>query len=554
MARNPFLQVSVTLFAAVACLTLTVLDGASPGAAGTLHPIVPPHNPPANVKPVSSNFVTDLNSARTGLEGLAPLQLNWARFYRLSIAEQLFALANIDRVSRGLNAAVALTASLDAQSQIGAQRQEDPMPTITSMRQNQYLNYSSNWAQSPAFTQASLFTQFFWMYDDGPAPYWLGRNVDCATARSSGCWGHRDGILAPEPVQYVSSNQNCASTLYMGAASARMSWGLSNAEAFADATCPEAAGIVATWPEVATTLQLRPGESGFLATQETFAPASGIPVALASDTAHVWALVDQPRGVGVVREWSAASGALVRQVALSNGPLAITDDGTNLWVLATRTDAAVEISAATGAVLASVPVGQNPQGIASAGGLVWVSNYQDGTVTEIDAASGQVVATVTLPSPSGNATIPTAIASDPTHAWVAVDGPAIDEIDTAGNVVATIPVTETPSLLVDDGTDLWMSDLYHRITGLNEATGAVGASATTARVPSALAACAGQLVVVDGATTVYAIHSGTTPTLGAPAHRPSLASWFGPATCTGSTLWLGDQWNLSVDRVSTTSL
>lgn len=37
----------------------------------------------------------------------------------------------------------------------------------------------------------ALAVDFAWMYDDGPN----SPNVDCTTAESQGCWGHRDNIL-----------------------------------------------------------------------------------------------------------------------------------------------------------------------------------------------------------------------------------------------------------------------------------------------------------------------------------------------------------------------
>ncbi len=527
---------------------LSILALPSPGSAGSVHVLLPPNHPSSNFVLVSRNMLTNLNVARSRIEGLAPMQANWAAFYRLPVDEQLFALANIDRVTRGLSPAVAMTTLLNADSQRAAQRQTDPMPTHKARLV--YLDYSSNWSQAPQMQQSSMFAQLGWMYDDGPAPYVFGRNLDCPTARASGCWGHRDDILVPDVAMDISSDPNCLSTLYMGAASARMPYGLSVTEALAHTMCPMSSGIVVTWPSIAATLHLAPTETGFLAPSETFHPAGGIPLAVASDSSHVWALSEQPGGAGLVSEWSTTTGALLRRVAVEGSPTEIADDGTNLWVLVTATNSVVEVSGTTGHVLVTTPVGQNPVAISSAGGLVWVTNSTDGTVTEIDALSGSVLATITLSNPGDPLATPSAITSDASHAWVALGGADIAELDRSGTVVANYQVPDTPTLLASDGTELWASDAYHRLTGVNELTGTSDVSTTTPASLTALTVCGGRLITAFGSVLVYPVKSATTSeTLGAPTPHRSLASWFGPATCAGSSVWLADRFNQSVDRV-----
>ena len=39
-----------------------------------------------------------------------------------------------------------------------------------------------------------LAAMYLWMYYDGPG----GSNEDCTSSRDSGCWGHRDAILAAD--------------------------------------------------------------------------------------------------------------------------------------------------------------------------------------------------------------------------------------------------------------------------------------------------------------------------------------------------------------------
>ena len=280
-----------------------------------------------------------------------------------------------------------------------------------------------------------------------------------------------------------------------------------------------------------------------------------MPTALASDPLHVWALVASSTRGAVLREWSASTGHLLRQVALSDMPVGITDDGTNLWVLESVSDNVVEISGATGAVLATTPVGSGPDAISSAGGVVWVANGSGGTITEIDAASGAVLATITPPVSGENTPSPTAIASDAAHAWVVVDMTEIDEFDRSGAFVTTIQVPTTSPVLADDGSELWVVDIYHRLTGVNEATATVNVHATTPRTNYSLTACDGRLIAVAGSATIFPIHTGAAgETIGPGAANASLASWLSASTCVGSTLWLGDQWNQSIDRVAVPAL
>jgi hypothetical protein len=120
-----------------------------------------------------------LNHARR-LEKLPPYRLpvTWAQ---LTVAEQLFVLTNLDRVDRGLGAIQGLSPALNRLAAIGAENNRDPVATAG------IEGWASNWASSPG----PLLAQFLWMYDDGPG----SGNLDCPTAGSPGCWGHRRNIL-----------------------------------------------------------------------------------------------------------------------------------------------------------------------------------------------------------------------------------------------------------------------------------------------------------------------------------------------------------------------
>ncbi len=121
------------------------------------------------------------------LEHLAPLRLprNWTT---LSVAEQLFVLADVERVSRGEAPILGLSGSLDAQAQAGAAHDADP--TLMAPVAGATGAYVSNWAGG----DNALDANYSWMYLDG----WAGAattNADCTATGAPGCWGHRDNIL-----------------------------------------------------------------------------------------------------------------------------------------------------------------------------------------------------------------------------------------------------------------------------------------------------------------------------------------------------------------------
>ncbi len=119
-----------------------------------------------------------------GTEGLAPIALpsDWAS---LSVAEQVFVIVDLERVDRGLEPFVGLSFVFSIDATVGAFAYADPpLP-------GGYPWVGSEWAGGSGDVSA-LESDYGWMYDDGVG----GPNIDCTTAGASGCWAHRDNILA----------------------------------------------------------------------------------------------------------------------------------------------------------------------------------------------------------------------------------------------------------------------------------------------------------------------------------------------------------------------
>ena len=157
---------------------------ASPMGPGT--PINPPNNPSANgifgQCSGDSACVNDMNGVRAAEEQLPPLALptNWST---LTGPEQMFVWTDLERTSRAEVAIPNLVNTYDAAVQAGLTNDADP--SLSDLPGNS----GSIWAGAYATVLGAVYG---WLYDDGPG----GENEDCTGTDMSGCWGHRDNILA----------------------------------------------------------------------------------------------------------------------------------------------------------------------------------------------------------------------------------------------------------------------------------------------------------------------------------------------------------------------
>src|SRR5579875_1157154 len=167
---------------ATACALLGTAAGAAQATVGTL----PPRNPASdcNHASVAGGYwgVSDIDSCRA-VEGVGQLTLptNWRV---LSPVEQGFVLIDLERVNRGLEPIVGLSAPLNQLASTAAANGVDP--TFPS---GGFDGGGAIWAGAGS----ALAADYVWMYDDGPNG--LDRNIACPVAGGPGCWGHRDTIL-----------------------------------------------------------------------------------------------------------------------------------------------------------------------------------------------------------------------------------------------------------------------------------------------------------------------------------------------------------------------
>lgn len=163
--------------------------------------VVPPQNPATNCNPpVAENgsgnqadMVQALDICRTA-EDVGPVTLpsNWSR---LDPAQQLLIAVNLERTDRGEQPIAGLSRRLDADAKKGAKDSTDPSTTLPA-----------SWWGVYAFPPSSLGDVWAWTYDDG-----LGSlNTGCTIANRSGCWGHRDALLAHSNGRELVAGAACA--------------------------------------------------------------------------------------------------------------------------------------------------------------------------------------------------------------------------------------------------------------------------------------------------------------------------------------------------------
>ena len=125
--------------------------------------ILPPANPPSNIAPDSSDWLTAINDARAQ-EGVGPMNVSESALAALPIDQQLFTVVNDERIDRGLPPIDYMTAQLDSYAQGGANAGTDPSFPSTVTGGAPITFGGSIWAGG---LTSVLEADYYWMYDDG---------------------------------------------------------------------------------------------------------------------------------------------------------------------------------------------------------------------------------------------------------------------------------------------------------------------------------------------------------------------------------------------------
>jgi hypothetical protein len=261
-----------------------VRAGAAAGVAGAAG-IVPPSNPAQSVDP-SPNFTDDgscaasvldnsakcqtnvaqaIANGRSVLENMGPLQFNMTAFESMTVPQQLFVIANVERTDRGLSPIAGLTTQLDNAAQTGANNSSDPTLSSTTLTGGAPIHsWGSNWAGG---TSNALGSDYYWMYDDGVG----SNNESCTSPSSSACWGHRDNVLGTFTLSSCSPAEQ-----YMGAGDTASggTFGPSFSEIFVGACGATPTDVVYTWAQAQQALNTGGGTTTTTTTTTTTRPTT----------------------------------------------------------------------------------------------------------------------------------------------------------------------------------------------------------------------------------------------------------------------------------------
>ncbi len=208
-------------------------------------------------------------------------------------------------------------------------------------------------------------------------------------------------------------------------------------------------------------------------------------------------------GMGTVSVVNTGTNKVVATISVGKNPedVAVTRDGSKVYVTDQMANSVSVIDATTNTVVATVGVGSQPEGIAVGpdGKFVYVSNTASNTVSVIDAGTNTVKATVNTGSnPQGIVVSP-----DGKYVYVANNlSSTITVINTATNTVAsTINAIDRPHgvAISPDGSRLYVTDINaSNIFVINTATGAVVSTIPVGQGPI------GICVSPDGSTVYVA--------------------------------------------------
>jgi hypothetical protein len=207
--------------------------------------ILPPANPPSNIAPDSSDWLTAINDARAQ-EGIGPMNITESALAALPIDQQLLTVVNDERTDRGLPPINDVTAQLDAYAQNGANAGADPAFPSAVTGGAPITFGGSIWAGG---LSSVLEADYYWMYDDGYSGSSTS-NSACSPSDTAGCWGHRDIILH----QFA----NCPTgppVLSMGAAFSSSGYSGGSIAALFVGSCAPPTDITTNWGQVASVVQ-----------------------------------------------------------------------------------------------------------------------------------------------------------------------------------------------------------------------------------------------------------------------------------------------------------
>ena len=222
------------------------------------------------------------------------------------------------------------------------------------------------------------------------------------------------------------------------------------------------------------------------------------------------------QGSDTVSVINTASNTVVATIPAGSQPVGagVSPDGARVYVTNTNANTVSVINSATNTVITTIPVGTAPTGVAVTpdGTRAYVTNAFSDNVSVINTATNTVVATIPIagfiPTPQLVAVSPNGTRAYVTNAFTN----NVSVIDTATNtVVATIPAGNQPTgvMVTPDGTRAYVTNfLNNNVSVIDTATNTVVATIPVGLLPSALGICSNGNALLAAGLTFKANTSG----------------------------------------------
>jgi DNA-binding beta-propeller fold protein YncE/outer membrane protein OmpA-like peptidoglycan-associated protein len=197
------------------------------------------------------------------------------------------------------------------------------------------------------------------------------------------------------------------------------------------------------------------------------------PEAIANDGSHVWVVNSTDNSVTELNE----DGSFVQSIPVGTGPDAVAADGTYVWVANTGSDG-ITVLNANGTVVGTYYIGEKVTGITSDGGDAWITVgvWQEALEIDPQGVIQQIIST---------GVNPTGISSDGANVWIANSGDGtVTDYNLSTFVTNTIAVGTDPTGVFSDGQYVWITNSGDgTVTVLNASDGSYAFSTDTSPIP-----------------------------------------------------------------------